>query len=270
MIRPVKDLMHQGLFICHPDSALGQVAALLAQYHIHALVVAEKEDNPLGIISDFDLLAGEWLSVDHESLAAMQKLTARELMSSPIASIEADTSVEEAAHRMIEKQTHRLLVLEKNAPVGVISVSDLVASMAEQVKAKREIVGDVMTYALLVCRDTTSVISVARTMNESRWRSIVVVNAAGKPQGVVTGKDLLRLVGNDVSENLTVGSLMHRPLTTIDINASLNEAADLMIQNHLHRLVVTDKSSLESFPLGIISSFDIVAEMARPGSIWQS
>jgi CBS domain-containing protein len=269
MIRPVKDLMHQGLLICHPNSSLGQVASLLAQHHIHALVVAENQDKPLGIISDFDLLAGEWLSVDHESLAAMQRLTARELMSSPIASIEADAPVEEAAHRMIEKQTHRLLVLEKNAPVGVISVSDLVASMAEQVKAKREIVGDVMTYALLVCRDTTSVISVARSMNESRWRSVVVVDAAGKPQGVVTGKDLLQLVGNDVSDNLTVSSLMHSPLTTIDVNASLNEAADLMIQNHLHRLVVTDKNSLESFPLGIISSFDIVAEMARPGSIWQ-
>ena len=270
MIRSVKDLMHQGLFICHPDSSLGQVAALLAQYHIHALVVAEKEDNPLGIISDFDLLAGEWLSVDHESLAAMQKLTARDLMSSPIASIEADASVEEAAHRMIEKQTHRLLVLEKNAPVGVISISDLVASIAAQAKVKREVVGDVMTYALLVCRDTTSVISVARTMNESRWRSVVVVDAAGKPQGVLTGKDLLPLVGNTMNEPPAIRSVMHSPLTSIDVNASLHEAADLMIQNHLHRLVVIDKNSTEGFPLGIISSFDIVAEMARPGSIWQS
>ena len=266
----VKNLMHQGLFICHPDSSLGQVATFLAQRHVHALMVAEKEDHPLGIISDFDLLAGEWLSVDNESLAAMRKLTARDLMSSPIASIEANSSVKEAAHLMIEKQAHRLLVIEKEAPVGVISVSDLVASIAAQAKAKREIVGDVMTYALLVCRDTTTVISVARTMIESRWRSVLVVDAAGKPQGMVTGKDLLQVVGKDIGESLAVGSLMQSPLTTIDVNASLHEAADLMIQNHRHRLIVTDKNSVESFPLGLISSFDIVAEMARPGSIWQS
>ena len=270
MATPVQDLMHRGLFTCHPASSLGQVAALLAQYHIHALVVAEKDDNPLGIISDFDLLAGEWLSVDSESLTAMRKLTARDLMSSPIASIEADSSVEAATRMMIEKQSHRLLVIEKNTPVGISSVSDLVASIAEQLKAKREIVGDVMTYALLVCRDTTSVISVARTMKESRWRSVVVVDAAGKPQGVVTGKDLLRLVGNTMNEPPAIRSVMHGPLTSIDVNASLHEAADLMIQNHMHRLVVTDKNSPESFPLGIISSYDIVAEMARPGSIWQS
>jgi hypothetical protein len=42
-----------------------------------------------------------------------------------------------------------------------------------------------------------------------------------------------------------------------------------MIQKHYHRLVVIDKDDPQNFPLGIISSFDIVAEMARPGSTWQ-
>ena len=31
-----------------------------------------------------------------------------------------------------------------------------------------------------------------------------------------------------------------------------------------------DEEDPDAFPLGVISSFDIVAEMARPGSIWQS
>jgi CBS domain-containing protein len=62
---------------------------------------------------------------------------------------------------------------------------------------------------------------------------------------------------------------MHKPLT-IDIHASLREAADKMIQNHHHRLVVVDDSDPDAFPLGIISSFDIVAEMARPESVWQA
>jgi CBS domain-containing protein len=61
---------------------------------------------------------------------------------------------------------------------------------------------------------------------------------------------------------------MHPPLT-IDIHARLREAANLMIQKHYHRLVVIDKDDPQNFPLGIISSFDIVAEMARPGSTWQ-
>jgi CBS domain-containing protein len=62
---------------------------------------------------------------------------------------------------------------------------------------------------------------------------------------------------------------MDRDLITTDISASLKEAADIMIQNHCHRVIVVDRNSPDSFPLGVISSFDIVAAMARPGSVWQ-
>jgi len=71
-----------------------------------------------------------------------------------------------------------------------------------------------------------------------------------------------------VDENLVVRDVMH-PALTIDIHASLRKAADKMIQNHYHRLVVVDDQDPDAFPLGAISTFDIVAEMARPDSIWQ-
>jgi CBS domain-containing protein len=59
-------------------------------------------------------------------------------------------------------------------------------------------------------------------------------------------------------------------MQTLDIRTSLREAADMMINKHHHRVVVVDKNDPDSFPLGIVSSFDIVAEMARPGSVWQT
>lgn len=269
MSKAVKDLMHKGLITCPPDASLGQVATLLTQHHIHALIVAEQTDEPLGIISDFDLLAGEWLSVDEESLGTMRRISAHELMTSPIESIDAETPAEDAAKRMIESQVHRMLVKENDMPVGVISISDFVASIAAQEPLKRQTVGDVMSDTFLVCREDTNVLSAARTMTQAGWRSIVVVNARGKLLGFITGRDLIHLAGRDVEENLKVSQCMNRTLLTIDINASLQEAAALMIQNHRHRVVVIDSDDPDSFPLGVISSFDIVAEMARPGSIWQ-
>ena len=97
---------------------------------------------------------------------------------------------------------------------------------------------------------------------------MLVVDAKGKILGVVSGHDLLRFVKEGVTENVLVRDVMH-PALTIDIHASLREAADMMIQNHYHRLVVIDKEDPDAFPLGAISTFDIVAEMARPDSIWQ-
>lgn len=265
----VRDIMHKGLLTCRNNASLGQVASLLTKHHIHALVVMDETDVPLGIISDFDLLAGEWLSTDAESLEAMRRLTAGDLMSRPIESIEADTSLAEAANRMREKQVHRMLVTEAGVAVGVVSVSNFVENIAAQEQPKRSTVGDVMSDTFLVCRDKTTILSAARTITQAGWRSVIVVDSRGRPLGVVSGVDLLKLVGKALDENLLVSDLMNRDLVTVNINASLQEAANLMIHNHRHRLIVVDTHDPESFPLGMISSFDIVAEMARPGSVWQ-
>jgi CBS domain-containing protein len=268
MAKLVKDLMHAGLMTCKPHATLGQVAVLLNQHHIHALLVTDRDGRTLGLISDFDLMAGEWLSSDEESLAVMRKLTARDLMSQPVDSVEANISIAEAVNLLMKKGVSRLLVTENEKPIGIISLSDFVASIASEITSKRDTVGDVMSDAILVCRGKTPIASAARAMTSSGWRSVLVVDAKGKILGVVSGHDLLRFVKDGVDEKLIVRDVMH-PALTIDIRASLREAADMMIQNHHHRLVVIDKDDPDAFPLGAISTFDIVAEMARTDSVWQ-
>jgi CBS domain-containing protein len=268
MNKLVRDYMHPGLITCKPDATLGQVAVMLNHHRVHALIVIDRDGRPLGVITDFDLLAGEWLSADAESLEAMRRMTAGELMSSPVDTIDANSPASEASRMMRLKIIRRLLVTDKGKPVGVISVSDLIASLADGGPAQRETVGDVMSDAILVCRDKTPVSAVARAMTNTGWRSVLVVDAEGKPLGVVSGLDLLEFCELEECGDTVVSELMH-PALTIHIDASLQEAARVMIENHHHRLIVVDKRQPDSMPLGIISSFDIVAEMARPDSVWQ-
>ncbi|UCH60684.1 MAG: CBS domain-containing protein [Anaerolineales bacterium] len=268
MSKLVRDYMHPGLITCKPEATLGQVAVMLNQHHVHGLIVADRDGRPLGIITDFDLLAGEWLSADRQSLDVMRRMTAGELMSTPIDTVEADAPVGEAARIMRTKVIRRVLVTEKGKPVGVISVSDIVASIGEGYQLNRQTVGDVMSDAILVCRDKTPVENAARAMTSAGWRSVLVVNPTGKPLGVVSGLDLLDYCGQENCDELTVSEIMH-PALTITMSATIQEAAELMIAQHHHRLIVIDPDHPDEVPVGIISSFDIVAEMARPGSVWQ-
>ena len=169
MTKTVKDIMHKGLITCLPSTPLGQMAALLNERHVHALIIAEQADKPLGIITDFDLLAGEWLSVDEASLNTMRKLTARDLMTGPIETVEADSPAEAAAKRMADKNIHRMLVTADDKSVGVISISDFVAGIAAQEPVRRATVADVMSDTFLVCREDTPVLSAARTMTQAGW-----------------------------------------------------------------------------------------------------
>ena len=61
---------------------------------------------------------------------------------------------------------------------------------------------------------------------------------------------------------------MHAPIT-IGPGATLREAADLMLEHEIHRLVVVDPAAPDAVPLGVVATTDIVAEMAEPGSVWR-
>lgn len=262
----VRDCMHVGVVTCPPTATLGEVAAGLVQHGVHALVVAEAGGRPLGLLSDMDLLAGEWLSADAASLAALRAMQAGELMTTPVATIAADAPIAEAAERIRAARIHRLLVVDGDASVGMISVGDLVASLGAG-SARRATVADVMSHAIVVCREDTPLTAAARAMSARRSRSLVVVDATGRHLGVVTGWDLLPYCETGCGDE-AVAQVMHPP-KTIHPAASLQEAADVMIRHHVHRLVVVDPAWPDGMPIGVIATSDIVAEMAAPESVWR-
>lgn len=265
----VRDLMRRGLVTCPKNVPLGEAAALLTKHRVHALVVVDEAGKPVGLLSDFDLLAGEWLSGDAESLATMRRMTAGELMSAHLNTIDAGQPIAAAADRMRQEGLHRLVVTENGEPAGVVSLSDFVAHLASQEPLARATVGDVMSYVMLVCREETPALEVARGLNDSRFRSVVVVDAAGRLRGVISVWDFLACFDSHGCAGRTAGQLMHTA-STIGHDATLQQAAKQMIEKHLHRLVVVGPQAAEALPLGIISSYDIVNEMARPGSVWRS
>ena len=69
MTKTVKDIMHKGLITCLPTTSLGQVASMLNEQHVHALIVAEQADKPLGIITDFDLFRRHYRTAKKDSIS---------------------------------------------------------------------------------------------------------------------------------------------------------------------------------------------------------
>lgn len=262
----VRDLMSDGLIACDSDTTLGEAAALLRRHRVHGVVVMN-DRVPVGVLTDFDLLSGEWLSTDNVSFATMIAQTAGQIMSAPISTIDADAPAAEAAHRLRDERISRLIVLDAGEARGVISVSDLVRALARGLSDRR-CLADVMSRGIVAARPDTSLTELARAMSERRSRAVVIVDGRGVPLGVVTGIDLLEAFGSEAGEDLTAADLMHAP-QTISASASLAEAADVMIRREVHRLLVVDDDP-RGFPLGIVSTSDFVAEMAEPGSPWSN
>lgn len=261
----VRDLMHRGVITCRRHAPLGDVALMLVRHRVHAVFVTDDVE-PIGVVSDTDLLAGEWLGGDEAGLRVMRETRAADIMSTPVESIAADAPIRDATERLL--RLGRLLVRDGERAVGVISVSDVVAAMAAR-PSRRGAVADVMSRSIVACGAGTTLTEVARAMTERRSRSVVVTDDSGQVVGVVTGHDLIRAAesGAEVAGQ-PVSAVMSRSIVSTPPDTPLAEAADAMLADEIHRLLVADPDDAHRV-LGSVSTSDFVAEMAH-ASDWRT
>ncbi len=116
------------------------------------------------------------------------------------------------------------------------------------------LVKDVMSKTVRLVRPDTSAQEVVATLNKFNIGSVIVVQK-DKPLGIVTVRDVMnRLVEQYLAPRLlTARQMMTSPITTISMEATIEEAANLMAQKNVKTLPVMDKEKL----VGVVSFTDI-------------
>ncbi|MRN68490.1 MAG: CBS domain-containing protein, partial [Nitrosopumilales archaeon] len=112
---------------------------------------------------------------------------------------------------------------------------------------------DSMRKKLETIEKSASVQEAAKKMTDKNVSSLIVVGPDGKPQGLVTERDLVKKVClNDLRTSLVTNEqIMSSPLITIDSKSSPSVAADMMLENNVRHLLVVDEGSANK-PIGII------------------
>jgi CBS domain-containing protein len=119
-------------------------------------------------------------------------------------------------------------------------------------------ISDIMRKKLETIEEMASVQEAAKKMKDKNVSSLVVVDTNGKPQGLVTERDLARKVCiNDVrTSTVTNKEIMSSPLITINAASSPSIAADMMLQNNVRHLLVVDEKDNANKPVSIITPRD--------------
>jgi CBS domain-containing protein len=119
-------------------------------------------------------------------------------------------------------------------------------------------ISDIMRKKLETIEEMASVQEAAKKMKDKNVSSLVVVDTDGKPQGLVTERDLARKVCiNDVrTSTVTNKEIMSSPLITINAASSPSIAADMMLQNNVRHLLVVDEKDNANKPVSIITPRD--------------
>lgn len=119
-------------------------------------------------------------------------------------------------------------------------------------------VGNLMSVDPIVI-DAEAPIVEAELLLKSYRISGLPVTQDGVLAGVISQTDLLNARSSDLIganwERVKVRHLMTRPPVTVHLNTSVERAARLMLERHIHRLVVVDE---EEEPIGVITSTDLL------------
>jgi len=115
----VRDIMVRNVITIDYNKTAKDVALLMAERQVSSLVVI-KDGNPIGLVTERDLTR-KVLTTDRKSTDVQLS----EIMSLKFRWVEPMTPIEDAIQKMTNNKIRRLLVLENNKLVGIITETDL-------------------------------------------------------------------------------------------------------------------------------------------------
>ena len=115
----VRDIMQKNVITIQEDKSALDAAKLISEKDISFLVIV-KDDKPIGVITERDFV---------RKIAAQDKqaslILLSEIMSYKFRWVEPSTEIEDAVQKMLNHNIRRLIVLEDEKLVGVITQTDL-------------------------------------------------------------------------------------------------------------------------------------------------
>ncbi len=116
----VREIMNSPAVTIEEDKTILEAARLMKESDVGGIVVINQE-KPVGILTRTDII--EKLLADEKD---PKETRVREIMTSPITTVDASTNIQEASKLMRNRRISRLAVMYKDKLVGMVSMRDLV------------------------------------------------------------------------------------------------------------------------------------------------
>jgi CBS domain-containing protein len=143
------DVMSTNVVTVRPDTPAHLVADILLKHGISAVPVVDEQGAVLGIVSEGDLMPrndaarearrdwwlqilseGEELHPDYVKFLKSDSRTARQIMVSPVLTVDENIDLVDVAELLFENKIKRVPVLRDGRIVGIVSRADLLKSLA--------------------------------------------------------------------------------------------------------------------------------------------
>ena len=122
----VRDLMRKNPYTVAESASIQDTARIMNDKKVSSLVILDENNNPVGLVTERDLVRKVCIND-----LPTNRVTNKEIMSSPLITIDSESSATTATDLMLKNNVRHLLVIDNeskdnNQLIGIITPLDLV------------------------------------------------------------------------------------------------------------------------------------------------
>ncbi|TAJ43393.1 CBS domain-containing protein [Methanofollis fontis] len=144
---PLKEVMRVNPTTIEAEATVAKAAAMMCRDEVGSCIVLSG-NVPIGIVTEQDMNC----KVVAQDLRPSE-VRVKDIMSTPLITIDADMTVGEAAHMMISHRVRRLPVVDNGKVTGIVTVRDLlgVANELNEIMSDLIVINREESYTMGVC-----------------------------------------------------------------------------------------------------------------------
>jgi PAS domain S-box-containing protein len=218
-----------------PDTPLPALLELMEQRRSSAVVLTDEEGRPLGLITEQDITSSAAQDRLHSSL------TGRALMSGVPLTASAETSCQDAFQLMVVSRSRWLVVVDGlDRVIGLVTETNFLHSLGLEYFIDLTTIKEVVSHDLVTLKQTDSVHAALELMHRHCISCVPVVEE-GRPVGILTERDVIRLSLQRLDFYHTpLAKVMSQPVCAVSEQTVLPDVINILRQQRIRRLVIVD------------------------------
>ncbi len=144
----------------------------------------------------------------------------KDIMTAKVTTIEVDKSVSEAAELMNSKAIGCLIIMDGEAPVGMVTERDIVRRIVAKKLPYETRVSEIMTKKPVTVDPDMSLKEAARLMSKNKIRRLPVVKQ-NKLVGIVVASDFVRNLGKKTVTEEILEAMGRYPAVSMSLNGAV-------------------------------------------------
>lgn len=211
-----------------------KAAELMIQNNLRNVLVVDEGIKEYGIITVTDITDFLLRGVSFTDLVESVEFKT-------VKQISQDSSALEASFLIREDVNYLCVVDDAKNLLGVVSMSNIISAIDTELVVNEIKLGHIIGKTKAKTAKTIdSLTTVFHRVNATPTEAVVIIDSHNVPIGIITKRDIVKLIIKNTDMSQEVAGFMQTPLFTVNEETTVKEALELMSKKRFKRLIVLE------------------------------